>query len=234
LSDKKKSSDDHVLQWARSIVQQFSDTENKLYPHFLQLMEEYRHLLRSFNRVERISDGYQKSLMETNESLNQAARRDSLTGLSNRRCMMDQLSEETKRAKRYGHSVSAVLIDIDNFKNVNDTYGHGAGDKVLVSTAHIIRDSIRETDTAARWGGEEFLICLPHTDLHSAVTAAEKIRSAVEENYVSAEGKRISVTISAGVAQHRETIPVDDLIRSADDALYKAKAKGRNCVSSAE
>jgi diguanylate cyclase (GGDEF)-like protein len=234
MSEKRDEPEDRVVSWAREISKRFEGTENELHPHFQKLLNEYRRLLRSFKRVTRISDGYQQTLIENNEYLNQVARRDALTGMSNRRDMMARLSNELKRSVRYEYPVSVILIDIDHFKKVNDTYGHGVGDQVLVALAQLLNNGIRDTDSAARWGGEEFLICLPHTSCGDAKKVAEKLRSTVEENWIIQKENRIGITISAGVAQYERTSSMDDLICLADNALYQAKEAGRNRVASAE
>ena len=230
MSKRGENSEDQVIEWARRIAEQWEHSGNELYPHFLQLLKEYKHLLYSFNRVTRVSDGYQKSLMETNEYLNRAARKDALTGISNRRNMLDLLSEEVKRANRYDHPVSTILIDIDHFKKVNDTYGHGVGDKVLVEVARTLGGGLRDTDTVARWGGEEFLISLPHTGIEDAVKVADKLRLAVSGDSVVEGEERIHITISAGVAEYEVGTTVENLISLADRALYEAKEQGRNRV----
>lgn len=234
MSEKKDYSEDRVISWAHEISEGFEGTDNELYPHFVQLLEEYRHLLRSFRRVTRLSDGYQQNLIETNEYLNQVALQDPLTGMSNRRDMMSRLSNELKRSARYEYPVSTTLIDIDHFKQINDTYGHGVGDRVLIALAKILNNGIRETDSAARWGGEEFLICLPHTSCEDAEKVAEKLRRTVAESWVINDKEQIAITISAGVAEHQRKSSMDDLIRAADDALYEAKDKGRNKVCSGD
>ncbi len=230
MSEKHNYSEEDVLKWADEIAARWSDTGNDLYPHFMQLLKEYQHLLRNFNRVTRLSDGYQKSLMDTNECLSSVAKQDALTGISNRRNMMDILDNEVKRANRYQHPFSVILIDIDHFKKVNDTYGHEVGDKVLVELAQVFSDVLRDTDTESRWGGEEFLICLPHTEIDDAVNVAEKLRLAIANDRIVCRQHEICITISAGVAQYEYGTPVDELIRAADTALYTAKEQGRNRV----
>jgi len=234
MGEKKDYSEDRVISWAHEIAEGFENTDNELFTHFVQLVKEYQHLLRSFRQVTRLSDGYQKNLIDTNEYLNKVSRQDPLTGMSNRRDMMSRLSNELKRSARYKYPVSTILIDIDHFKRVNDTYGHGVGDRVLIALAKILNNGIRDTDSAARWGGEEFLICLPHTFCKDAEKVAEKLRLSVAESCVINDEEQIAITISAGVAEHQRESSMDDLIRSADDALYKAKEKGRNRVCSGE
>ncbi len=157
---------------------------------------------------------------------------DSLTGLANRRIFHEKLSEEFARAERYGCAFSLLLIDIDHFKNINDTYGHIAGDAVLQSLSRILREKIRRVDTAARYGGEEFVILLLEANEPSAKIVAERIRTAIAQSpFLIAGGKEISLTVSIGIATYPECGRViQDLINSADKALYTAKQTGRNRV----
>jgi diguanylate cyclase (GGDEF)-like protein len=148
--------------------------------------------------------------------------------------MMERLTEESARAERYGDPLSMILIDIDHFKSINDEFGHGTGDRVLIDTTYILKNGIRETDTCARWGGEEFLICLPHTRIDDAVKVAEKLRQSVAENTITCEGADVRITISAGVARYKQGYGVDDFISAADDSLYEAKRLGRNRVAKAD
>lgn len=154
---------------------------------------------------------------------------DELTGLNNRRYFMQVAADEIERAKRYGKYFSLILIDIDRFKTINDTYGHNGGDEVLKKLGSLLRNRLRKADIAARIGGEEFGLILPETDLDQAYTLAELIRSKVASSPVDYEDKKISYTISAGVTVcSADTDSVEDLLRAADQALYSAKEKGRN------
>ncbi len=173
-----------------------------------------------------------QNLEEMLTKIEAVAHIDSLTGLCNRRRFESVLGVEFKRATRYGHPLSCLVLDLDHFKQVNDQHGHLAGDDVLRRTAHVIQKNIREMDVVARWGGEEFIILDPSTDMHNALIVGEKIRSAIEGN-VHIDGK--AITTSVGVAGI-PAVPVDapqQLIHSADLALYEAKRSGRNCVRSA-
>lgn len=152
---------------------------------------------------------------------------DRLTGLYNRLKLDQVLDYETIQSKRYNSALSVILIDVDHFKNVNDTHGHQAGDIVLKEVASILLTYGRKSDTIGRWGGEEFLIVLPNTDLAGAMSAAEKIRCAIEEYSFSVVGKK---TASFGVAQLLIVENMDSLIERADKALYRAKSGGRNRV----
>jgi len=153
---------------------------------------------------------------------------DGLTGLFNHRFIFERLEEETAKVARYGRPLSIIMLDIDNFKAVNDTFGHRAGDDVILSVAHAIMACIRKTDVAGRYGGEEFLVLLPETDLASAKVVAEKIRSTVAQ--LSFEIKDLAITISAGVAEAQQGESYEAFINRADANLYRAKRSGKNRV----
>lgn len=156
----------------------------------------------------------------------QAALTDAITGLSTRHAALPLISNEVARAKRYDHPISFVLFDVDHFKQVNDAHGHAAGDKVLADVGRTLQDQLRQSDIAARWGGEEFLAVLPAIGLEGARVVAERIRQKLE---MSASAG-VSVTISAGVAELTKEETGTDAIARADAALYQAKGSGRNSV----
>jgi len=152
---------------------------------------------------------------------------DRLTGIANRRGIEREIGQEMLRLRRFQTPVSFVLFDIDHFKNINDSHGHGTGDEVLRLVAKSIANSVRDTDLVARWGGEEFLVVLPETSHAGALLCAEKIRAKVET-----VGQRVgfTVTISGGVYQPGPGESINDLLTRADARLYEAKNKGRNRV----
>jgi len=154
---------------------------------------------------------------------------DELTGLSNHRRFQEVTSIELERARRFDHDVGLVLLDVDNFKRVNDTYGHQQGDAVLRAVARVLRQSCREIEEPARYGGEELAVTLPETDLEGAYRLAERVRNAIEQLEVPlVDGAgRIAVTASIGVASAQEARK-EDLIEAADRALYEAKRTGKN------
>jgi diguanylate cyclase (GGDEF)-like protein len=160
------------------------------------------------------------------------AQTDELTDLANRRRFMEALHYEVARCNRFGTVVSLVLFDLDRFKRINDRCGHQVGDAVLRGTAHVIRERVRETDLAARIGGEEFAVILAGTDLDGAMAFAEHLRNAIAE-HVRVERVDWPVTASFGVTASHADCAVDDLIAAADRALYRAKAGGRNTVRAA-
>jgi two-component system, cell cycle response regulator len=179
-----------------------------------------------------------ESLRELNTELTDANRRlfdfahhDALTGLPNRRLMVERLQQAWSEYQRRGKSFAVAVFDLDHFKRINDELGHNAGDQVLARIAHILRRQIRAEDTVARFGGEEFLILMPQTDIQAAVQLAERVRHAIEREKFVDGGHRWSVTSSTGVAATNEsTKSWDALLKAADEALYEAKGAGRNRV----
>jgi diguanylate cyclase (GGDEF)-like protein len=178
----------------------------------------------------------QIALALSNVRLRETLRRqsiiDPLTGLFNRRFMDETLHRELIRADRKGTSLSLLVLDLDHFKQLNDTHGHDAGDAVLKAVSHLIRQNVRESDLACRFGGEEMVVILPECDAAAAVERSEKIRDAIATLTVQHAGLTISaVTASLGVAVSSQHGTVaETLLRTADQALYRAKHGGRNRV----
>jgi diguanylate cyclase (GGDEF)-like protein len=174
----------------------------------------------------------QDELKKSNELLKELSNTDPLTNLNNRRYLTKALNSELLRAERTGDCLSLIILDIDNFKKINDTYGHQNGDKVLSLIAEVTQKHLRCYDIAARYGGEEFVLVLPGTSLADGEEVAERLREEVEAISFASPLDKLSVTISLGVALFPTPL-VDDmesLIRQADEALYRAKQKGRNRV----
>lgn len=166
-------------------------------------------------------------LMEANLKLKQISVTDGLTGLYNHKYIFHRLEEEVKKSQRYETPMSIIMLDIDHFKKINDTYGHQVGDTTLAAVSRAIKDTLREVDIPGRYGGEEFIAILPQTKLLEAFITAERIREMVET--IVFEEKGLSVTISGGVAEFRKEPPLR-LIERADRRLYQAKESGRNCI----
>lgn len=161
------------------------------------------------------------------------ALQDELTGLSNRRYIEETLAQQLALAQRGDRDLTLLMIDIDFFKRINDTFGHLSGDKALRALADCIRGRLRAQDMAGRWGGEEFLVVLPDTDVHGAAILAEQLRQTVEQTrFESADGRPMQFTISIGLHARRLSPAegVDDMVDTADRAMYLAKQKGRNRV----
>lgn len=163
------------------------------------------------------------------EELQRLSATDSLTALHNRRKMDELLREHFNHAKRYQIPFSLMMFDIDDFKLINDRYGHSTGDEVLVIIADVLRKSLRSTDYCARWGGEEFMVLLPRTTLEQAVEIAEKLRQEIENRSYP---HHLHVSCSFGVAQYDDESGEETLVEHADNALYAAKRSGKNCVRS--
>ena len=170
-----------------------------------------------------------RELVEARERLEFEATHDSLTGLWNRRAIMGFFDRELSRSKRQSTSVAALVIDIDDFKRINDTYGHAMGDRVLEEVAKKMNGAMRPYDFLGRSGGEEFLVILPGADLEGAYEAGERIRLEVRE-IAFEDQPSIKVSISVGAAVHQLDQSVSDVIEAADSALYRAKLAGKNRV----
>ena len=197
-----------------------------------RVVDRYRRLLRRMGKILLISDGYQARLMELNGTLNLLAHTDGLTGLSNRHDAVEKLEAERSRAERHGGAFSVAIADVDDFKAVNDTHGHEAGDMLLRELGRVLRAVIRREDTCARWGGEEFIVLLPETDVESTDALMKKLLVAARGLAVSYRGPTLHCTISAGHATFAAGKSIDDLLRSADAALYRAKQQGKDRVVS--
>ncbi|MCY0866885.1 MAG: GGDEF domain-containing protein [Aquificaceae bacterium] len=172
-----------------------------------------------------------EELKEKQKELEELAFYDPLTGLPNRRFFFDHASLILESVKRYRTPLTLLLMDLDHFKNVNDTYGHEAGDVVLKNFADVLRKSSRKSDLPARLGGEEFALLMPNTDLQQGRVVAERIRQEFQNSIIVYEGREIKMTLSGGLASYGPDVEgIDDLIRMADEALYKAKELGRNRI----
>jgi len=181
----------------------------------------------SERRLEREVQLRTQELVEKNRELKQLSITDALTGTYNRIKLHETLAHETERSKRYGTPLSLLIIDIDYFKAVNDTYGHPVGDKVLREISQLLKTHCRASDTLGRWGGEEFLVVCPETDSEAALKFAELLRSEVDNHEFATP---TGATISIGVAEIHPAQTVEMLLEDADAALYQAKKTGRNCV----
>ncbi|MBT4522392.1 MAG: GGDEF domain-containing protein [Halieaceae bacterium] len=165
------------------------------------------------------------------QALEKLALQDSLTGVMNRSAMDELLPKETRRAQRYGYDLTIMMIDIDHFKSINDRIGHPGGDKVLRLVAQAIKEQLRVSDLPFRFGGDEFMVILPSTDLDGGHTAGRQIQQALAKLAAEFPGlEDINPQLSIGIATYQTGESADDLIRRVDNALYRAKEEGRNCV----
>ena len=171
-----------------------------------------------------------KELQKRNQELVQMAISDRLTKINNRRNFFALAEKEYQRAQRYKHPLSLVLIDIDHFKKVNDTYGHQVGDDVLAKTAFFLERNIRSVDIVARYGGEEFIILMPEISCQHANLIAERLRQCIAETPMAEEHHKVMITISSGISclDNKDELSFDTLLYRADQALYRSKDEGRN------
>jgi two-component system, cell cycle response regulator len=196
---------------------------------------ELKARLRSMLRIKRLQEEVEereRELMEANERLRYMSQTDALTGLENRRHIEIRLEELFEHAKRLKEPFCCVMVDLDRFKSVNDTYGHQAGDAVLKQLARILKQEVREIDHAARYGGEEFMLLLAGTVLDAGVVFAERVRKAIEAHTFTFDSLSIHRTASFGIAgwPHPRITHSDGLVKAADESLYVAKETGRNRV----
>jgi diguanylate cyclase (GGDEF)-like protein len=197
------------------------------------LAESFNHMARRLDESHRELDRRHAALERANAVLEQLSVTDGLTGLYNHRHLQAQLLREAKRAERSGDPLCLLLVDVDDFKQLNDRLGHSAGDRVLQEIAKSMREQVRETDYLARYGGEEFVLLLPNTGLEGALALAEKVRGAVETLATPVIGPqgRAQVTVSIGLALYAKG--PEATFDAADRALYEAKAAGKNRVVAA-
>lgn len=176
-------------------------------------------------------------LIVKNRVLAEVSARDALTGLYNRWYVIEKIESEINRSLRHGSPMALLMIDLDHFKDVNDTFGHTAGDEVLRNVARVLRESCRVYDVPGRYGGEEFCVVLPETTMRSVPVVAERIRARLEQNAREIAGTPVTVTASIGIAgvdgegSEDPVLSPGMLIERADRALYSAKNHGRNCVA---
>ncbi len=169
-------------------------------------------------------------LQSERDKLEELAYTDPLTGLNNRRFFLEEAKRMIEYAKRYKEPMSLIMLDIDNFKKINDEYGHDVGDIVLRELAEIIKKNTRSSDISARFGGEEFVILLPRTNEERAFLVAERIRQNFKRSKVQVDGREVETTVSIGVATLEEEDSIENLIKKADEALYEAKRSGKDKV----
>ncbi|WP_456465137.1 sensor domain-containing diguanylate cyclase [Desulfurobacterium sp.] len=197
----------------------------KFCPYHQKTENDIQHII--IEMLVHLANTVMKELEKKNREIKKLADIDCLTGIYNRRKVLEELEKEIMRTQRYGNPLSVIIFDVDFFKEVNDTYGHLMGDKILREIAQIIKKNIRRPDIFGRYGGEEFLIILPETDITGGVKFAEKIRKLIENHSFPIDRK---ITISLGVTEYRYGDTVDTILARADKALYSAKESGRNKV----
>jgi diguanylate cyclase (GGDEF)-like protein len=234
---------DAVAEKSTELLSQFSGDHVKIMP-FSQMLQEantelsrlnfsYDLLLLECKETTRQAERLAAELRSANERLREAAYRDGLTGLHNRQYFQETLERELMRSQRHLHPLSLILFDIDQFKKINDTYGHHCGDIVLKTVSQMMVLGTRRTDILARYGGEEFAILLPETDLAGAIKRAESCLATIGNTEIEAEEHRIRMTVSLGIAHcvPSQGVTAAGLIKAADRALYLSKRQGRNRIT---
>jgi diguanylate cyclase (GGDEF)-like protein len=253
MTNKENKSSDSARIYEREfmLLERIRDVQNnstlsgeQLLKEYIDLGKEYSKLLKQTIKITRIGDSNQRKLLQANEQIEKQkeelnianqklqliARTDHLTKLSNRRDFLDKIRHESNRFERSRRPFSVVMGDIDDFKVVNDRYGHDCGDFILRSIADIMRSMVRKQDIVARWGGEEFILLLPDSPLDGGKKVAEGIRRKIEIETFSFNAQRLSITMTFGVSEFDGSVSIDGCIKKADEALYKGKEKGKNCV----
>lgn len=219
----------YILPFAENLQYAYLPTTLVLLSGMVILVPIAGHVLYHFMRKDFFQ---QQELEDKKQQLQKMARYDQLTGLCNRRWFEEQLQQEFERAHRYDRDMSLLMIDLDHFKHVNDTFGHDAGDRVLEEVGTILSEETRDPDVPGRYGGEEFAVFLPETDPTEAHKTAERIRSTLaDQTFRSEDEQEFQVTCSIGIAGRREDMnEFTDLVKSADNCLYEAKDSGRNRI----
>jgi diguanylate cyclase (GGDEF)-like protein len=198
------------------------------------LSQRHQKQKHQLHRIASISDRYQVMLQEKNKELHKASTHDQLTGIPNRRLILERIAIAAAQAKKNGKAFSLAVIDVDDFKSINDQFGHDMGDRVLIQIANTLTSSIRAQDVCARWGGEEFMLLLPAIHGSQAVRIAERLRREVEQLLFKELSLSVKSSISIGVAEHQLNGNSNETITRADHALYEAKRNGRNKVELAK
>lgn len=211
----------------------FSEILQEVNEELSSLNTSYEHLVLELRESKDKAERLAHELQSANRQLHELAFRDGLTGLYNHRYFQEEMDKELERAKRYERSFSLIIFDLDHFKKVNDTYGHPAGDHVLVAVSRTAERAVRATDIVARYGGEEFAVILPEANFSDAKEVADRIRGDIEQMSTTVNGVTIKMTVSVGFTSYRYVSSIKDkgpIISLADRALYTAKQGGRNAV----
>ena len=201
---------------------------NPMMIEYRLLYDEYCSLKHRFLLLEREKNSLKTQLCEMDRSLELATRVDPMTGLANRRDIMEKMERELSRSERHRRTFSVMLVDLDDFKQLNDRYGYNDGDDVLVEVARVLMSCIRNEDVCARWGGEEFLFLLTETGLEGAVTLAGKILESIFMTEFKVNRPGIRITASIGLCEYKAGQSAYDFISRADQALRQAKREGKN------
>ena len=210
------------------VIADIHNADNKLLEEFTHLSECYKALRQQVNKLSSENDQLKTELVNMVKSLNLASRIDGMTGLANRRDIMEKIDREATRSLRHQRPFTILLVNIDDFKKVNELYTYNSGDDVLVEVARVLRSCVRNEDICARWGGEEFLILLPETSVDNSLPVANKVLEAMSMTEFKANKPGIRITVSIGVCEHQPPQSVQDTISRVHQALLMAKKAGKN------
>lgn len=201
---------------------------NPLMIEYRMLYDEYCALKHRVHLLDRERNSLKTQLGEMDRSLDLATRVDPMTGLANRRDIMEKMERELSRSERHRRTFSVMLVDLDNFKQLNDRYGYNDGDDVLVEVARVLMSCVRNEDVCSRWGGEEFLFLLTETAIEGALTLAGKILNSISMTEFKANRPGIRITASIGLCEYRAGQSIHECVSRADKALRQAKLEGKN------
>jgi diguanylate cyclase (GGDEF)-like protein len=201
---------------------------NPLTAEFTTLYEQLKRTIHHVEAVEHENSRLKTQLVEMNRSLDLASRIDPMTGLANRRDVMEKIEQEHSRAFRHQRTFSLILVDVDDFKQINEKYGVNVGDDVLVEIACVLRECVRSEDICSRWGGEEFLFLLPETAIEGALSVTQKINTTVAMTEFKVNRPGIRTSVSLGVCNYQPGQSVIDCINRVEHALLQAKQRGKN------
>lgn len=218
---------DHSAHFERLVSDRHHD-DNPLMIEYRLLYDEYCAQKHRAEILEKEKNSLRTQLGEMDRSLDLATRIDPMTGLANRRDIMEKMERELSRSERHGRTFSVMLVDLDNFKQLNEKYGYNDGDDVLVEVARVLMSCVRNEDVCARWGGEEFLFLLTETTIEGATTLGRKILESISMTEFKANRPGINITASIGVCEYQAGQSLYECVSRADQALRKAKLAGKN------
>jgi diguanylate cyclase (GGDEF)-like protein len=227
-SEAKAGKENEEMHRFEQIISAKQFSGNPLLPAFTLLFEQYKKLEHQAEAAIRENKRCKIQLVEMSRSLELSTRVDVMSGLANRRDILGKIEQEFSRAFRHQRTFSVILADIDDFKQVNDSYGFNFGDEVLVEIANVLKSCLRSEDVCARWGGEEFLLLLPETAVEGAETVAQKICQSIAMTEFRVNKPGIRVTVSLGVSGYSQGQATFDCIAKAEQAILKAKQSGKN------
>ncbi len=224
----KKSKEPVDLERYEKIIADSRFTDNTLLEELIQLHQQCKLQASRIDRLTAENEQMKNQLVNMVRSLDLASRVDGMTGLSNRRDIMEKIDREATRSLRHQNTFTVLLINVDNFKRVNDTYGYNAGDDVLVEIARVLRGCVRNEDICGRWGGEEFLMLLPETSAEASLAVANKVLESISMTEFKANKPGIRITVSIGICEHDSAKSAQECISGANQALASAKQGGKN------